>query len=284
MSNTNSLPVTYPLPHLLSMLTTRLTIGSAVCFSEGIYASLIVMAPKDERFFYAGTAMTFMIWAAFWRFRESKLGADIGDLCFIDFFIHSLALVCFVTGIDTTPFLFPYAAISALKLIRVYLYQTSETQQIGWGRFGPMTWLHSKYHSVCKPIAPGSRLEKEIVVALIVAAVASIIISRLPDLWRVAVTWIVPLSFEFLYGPAQLRNLTIFNNLLSTSNTRQAELEAENAMLKRGIIAKNDGSGDPKLDSFVAAYLASSAEIQDHLVFYANTVAKEFPAKPSKKE
>lgn len=268
---------------LLLLLTTRLTIGGAVCFTEGIIASLLVAVPINYYLFIA-CILAFITWLGFWRFSDNKLGADVGDLYFFDFINYGISLLCYVNGIDAGILWYVATGIFALKIVRVYIGEATETQQHGWSRFGPMTWFHSKYHSVCKPIAPGSRLEKEIIVALIVAAVASIIISRLPDLWRVAVTWFVPLSFEFLYGPAQLRNLRIFNTQLFASNTRQAELEAENAMLKRGIIAKNGGSGDPKLDSFVAAYLASSAELQDHLVFYANTVAKEFPAKPSKKE
>ena len=267
--------------HLLFLLTSRLTIGGAVCFSEGISAAILVVAPINYYLFTA-CILTFFIWLGFWRFRDNKLGADIGDLCFFDFINYGIGLVCYVNGIDAGILWYVSTGIFALKIVRVYIGEATETQQQGWGKFGPMTWFHSKYHSVCKPIAPGSRLEKEIIVALIVAAVASIIISRLPDLWRVAVTWFVPLSFEFLYGPAQLRNLTIFNTQLFASTQRETEQAAKIAELEQKLTALQNDQSDPdgvnaELNAY---YYGIHPEQRPHFLGVGKKMRQLYPVEP----
>jgi hypothetical protein len=285
MSKLTLLSSGFSSPHFFTSLTTRLTIGSAVCFSEGISASIMLMVPNNEWFYFAATRLTFIIWAAFWCFRESKLGADIGDLCLFDFLFNMLALMCNSAGIDAGTFWYPTLSIFILKIVRVYLWQSSETQQHGWGKFGPMTWFHAKYYEPRVSIRPGSRLEKEIVVAMLGAAIASIVIRFIPDVWRVAMTWIVPLSFEFLYGPMQLRNLKIFNNLLSASVEREKELEAENFRLKQEIeqlqIAQQHTT-QPDPDNVSAelstAYYQMAPERRTHYLETGKRFARLYPA------
>jgi uncharacterized membrane protein YedE/YeeE len=261
----------------LTSLSSRLTIGSAVCFSEGISASIMMMVPQDERFLPATVLLTFIIWAAFWTFRENKLGADIGDLCFYDLVLQCSAFICDRNGINADAFWYGYAAISCLKLIRVYLWQTSSTQLQGWGKFGPMTYYHAKYHEARQAIAPYSRLQREIVLAFIVAAIGSVLIRLLPDLGRVAVTWIVPLSFEFLYGPMQLRKLKVFNNLLSASAAREAELTTENQRLKQEIEAQNRLNNLPEdQNALIQAYAVLPPEKQQGLMEWAQLLSKNF--------
>ena len=280
---------------MLVALTSRLTIGSAVCFTEGFVASILTITPKNHWFFLISTGMTFAIWLGFWRFRGSKLGADIGDLSFIDFILRSTSMMCFFSGIDSGMLWYPFTAISMLKIIRVYLWQMSLTQQHGWGTFGPMTLSYSKQHTPSlKGSRPSQALFGEIGIALVVAAIASVAIRQLGDFERVVAVWIVPLTFEFLYGPVQLRSLSAIRKNALASEQRETETAAENERLKREIagvraeleaakkendlLQKIQNSPSAEYIALLEAYEATKPGRQAQLVKIAKSVAKAFSA------
>ena len=280
MSTTHANQPQAQAPQQLPLLAARLNVGAAVCFTEGLFASIIMTAPAGISLHITGTLLALFFWLVFWCYRENKLGADIGDLCFYGFLIEGIALTFYANGADPSALWFPAVAISVLKIIRVYLWANSATQQQAWGKFGPMTWYHSKYHTPAKPLSSNKQLVKELIAALIVAAAVSVAIRFLPNAGRVAITWIVPFTFEFLRGPRQLRLLADFIPQFTAAAAQLREKDAAIANLKQVVGTENVSSGDPLFDQYIAAYSAIAPDMRGVALEYAQAVAVAFPIQP----
>lgn len=299
MANTVSGPSTPIALQILLALTARLTIGNGLCITEGLYTSVMVLVPLNHWFYIAGGVLSLAIWLAFCRFRDSKLGADVGDLCFWDFIFHSaVPLIFYLAKIDPATLWYFWAGFSFLKISRVYIWQSSATQQHGWGTFGPMTRHYAKRTAPGSAPLPYRKLAVEIVAALVVAVIAAVLIKQLPDIKRVAVMWVVPITFEFLYGPIQLRNLSLFGTQVSASNLRETEkdelitrLRQENEQLKQNFFqAKQEADTLRKIHNapkkahtdLIEAFETTKPERQSQLVAIAQNVADVFSIKGKK--
>ena len=276
-------------PAYVFNISTKLTIGGAVCFTEGISASIMAVVPKDHWFYIAATVLSLLSWVAFWQFRDNKVGADVGDLWFFECVSRIGVLILYMSGGMTREiapvFWYGFTSISALKVIRVYLWHSSATQQYGWGRFGLMTWYHAKYVAGTGMNTLGPNVLLEVIFALIVALLFSLGVGLLPDLGRVAVGWVVPLVFEFTNGPVQLRCLAMLQNLLQASTQRETEkdarilqLELENAKLKAALQADQESKNlpDEKSAELISYYKVLPPERQLGLSLYAQLLAKNF--------
>jgi hypothetical protein len=280
MSNFND---THQLPvaaRLLANISARLTIGSAVCFTEGLAATIVALLPGELTFYIGTTVITFAIWLGFLRYRDSKLGAEIGDLCLWEFLICALQLVLYYFGPESSIFWYLSTTISMVKLIRVYLWYSTATQQYGWGRFGLMTWLYAKKHPKATT-APSHTLIKEIAYALIAAVVASCLIKLLPGWGRVALSWTIPVAFEFLVGPRQLRMIDNFIPAFLATSKREAELAEENAKLKhlQATLTENPETPSRDLTELLHLFSKMSPIMQKHMLTYAKNAAEKYPAK-----
>lgn len=277
---------------VLLALSARLTIGNGVCITEGLIASIMALMPKSIMFYIVGALLTLITWLVFWRFRDNKLGADVGDLCFWDFASRSVLPLYFYQKNISPDFLwYIWAAISVLKIIRVYLWENSATQQHGWGKFGPMTLYYAKYHAPKKASTPWGRLAIEVGCALVVAIIAAVKIKGLDDFERVAVGWVVPVLFEFVYGPTQLRNLKLFGNMFAASLQRETAINAEVEQLKReneqlkkenGLLRQMQQAPKKAHTTLIEAYEATRPDRQHQVVGVVLDMADVFPAVPKK--
>lgn len=263
-------------------LSTRLTIGSAVCFAEGLFTALMLMVPQNRWYYIIGALLTLATWLAFWRFRDTKMGADIIDLCFIDFAVRTIVpLLSYVIVINVDYFWYSATALSMLKIIRVYIWQTSATQQHGWGTFGFMTWHYAKrYAPKTTPtlVPTNGKLLAEIIAILMVAVFFSVGIKRLEDYERVIFMWTVPFAFEFFWGPIQLRKLKIFGGLLSTKDEQITELTEKLALAeaKNELLREMGNLPDEECVALINAYRVLPKEKQIGLIQWAKLMAKNF--------
>jgi hypothetical protein len=282
----NSISVQSPqtISEQLLSITPRLTIGSTVCITEGLSSAIGIMLPHNQWLYIVGLMLTFATWLAFLRFRDSKLGADIGDLCFYELGGWAIALACYHANFDMGGFWFFFTGIFALKIIRVYIWESSATQQYGWGQFGPMTRRYARRSTQPATPTPWEKLGGEIVLALLVAAFVCIAIRAMPDILRVVVVWVLPLSFEFIYGPRQLRNLNLLNNQLKTSTQATTPQETENAELHRTIEAYRqmnklpNEQPDEMLLQIIEGYYKTVEMKRKDMLNLVNKMAEVYPA------
>lgn len=268
-------------PQLLFSLASRLTIGSAVCFTEGLFSSIMVMLPRNHWLYIVGAILAFVVWLAFWRFSDNDIGADVGDLYFYELTVRVTGLICYFSGINPGVLWYLVTTISVLKIIRIYVWQESETQKYGWGRFGPMTWLHYKNQIRLKQFTKLKKLGLEIAISIIISVIASVIIKQLPDIGRVAISWIVPLMFEFLYGPVQLRGLNVFGRQLLISKQREADDDAEKAEMRKtieGLRQLQNLEHDDNIAAIAKAYFDTNEAKRAHMVEVALMLAMQYPA------
>lgn len=290
--NTKFLPTPNTVtPPRIFELTNKLTIGSAVCYTEGIVASIMVLVPQNHWYYIAATLLAFAIWVAFWRFRDNKMGADVGDLIFLELIVHSIATVLYFAGHMTNDKLHGYwyifTCISALKILRVYFWQSSATQRYGWCRFGFMTRHHAKYYAHSRTSTPNTMVLSELVAMLVVSIIFSACYHLLSDAGRLVVGWAVPLTFEFMNGPVQLRGMAMLQNLLAVSSQRAADDAAEIVRLKQELVAKEKqlaADDDPTISAIVATMRTTTPRMREHVLLYARNVAKQFPATPAEEK
>ena len=271
-------------PANIFSLSTKLTIGGAVCISEGLAASILAIIPKDHWFYIGSLLLAMLIWMAFWRFRDNKMGADIGDICFLEFLIRIAALSIYFGGEMNkevgTIFWYVFTSISAMKLIRVYLWQSSATQQFGWGRFGIMTLHYARNnHPAYSPAFP-RKVAKEVVLGLGTALIFSFFISQMSDLGRLIAGWVVPMTFEFTNGPVQLRCLSALQNLLMASNQRESEKDERIAELEKRLAEREIHSPvSNEMISEIATALENTApDKHEHLLNYIKRAMRLYPA------
>ncbi len=271
----------------LLSLSTSLNIGSAVCFTEGLAAALMLLVPKNHWFYIIGALLSLGSGLAFLRFRSTKMGAEIGDIWLFEFFLRIFILgLAYFVHINPDVLWYPAAALSILKIIRVYTWQTSATQQNGWGTFGFMTRHYAKHHAkndAPPPSFPLSKIAIEMSLFITIAALGSIFLKALLDYERVIVMWVVPFTFEFLYGPMQLYKLKLFNNLLFASTQREAEKDGEIRRLKQEVErlqkSNNDlrnGMNTPAHAELIEAYENTAPERQGQVVQIAKLIAGTF--------
>jgi hypothetical protein len=239
----------------------------------------MLLVPKNQWFYIIGGLLSFIVWLAFWRFRDTKLGIDVADICFWDFMAHSIVpFGLYLARISPEIMWYVWTGFSALKITRVYIWQTSATQQYGWPRFGPMTWYYHKNVFAVNASIPWRKLVVEIACALVVAIIVAIFIKQLSDVKRVVFMWAVPLTFEFLYGPTQLRNLTLLGNLFAASTQREAELAEKLAACEQKLASLQQGSNipDDACADIVAFYSVLPPERKSGLHEFAKHMAKNF--------
>jgi hypothetical protein len=271
-----------PVQALLA-LSGKLTIGAAVCFSEGVFTSVMTMIGTGDAYYQIGVVLTFIMWAAFFlRFRGTRIGAEITALCFADLCVWLVKFVLFLGGHDSSSLWYVLTSISMLKIMRVYLWQSSLTQQYGWGQHGLFGFVTAKKSPARWQATPWRKVALEFALLLGIAIAASIGIKLLSPLGRVLLMWLVPFAFEFILGPIQLRGLAVVATHFAASEpAAQAPLRATPAPAHEaaGTQASGDvASGDevpvpPELIArFVAAYRNTKPVLRSHLVEYAETV------------
>lgn len=283
---------TITLPNLQS-IAARLTIGGAVCFTEGLSSSINVMLPKNH-WYYVGTLMlAFFTWLAFARFRRTRLGADTWDLCAWDLLFLAIATLCYFAKIDPVNFLYTSNAISILKLIRVYVWQGATPQAAVWPVFGLGSYWYQKHCPPEEQIQGRGRQTSYygMALALAIAVLGSVYIQALSEWERVALTWVVPLAFELLYGPYLLDTIKqLTTNLLhsaqhgreleanlTTTQDKLAQCEAENHELRQRLHA-------PKQEhiALLQAFDAVNQDRQSAVLQIVRDMADIFPDRPSK--
>jgi hypothetical protein len=270
-----------PVQALLA-LSGKLTIGAAVCFSEGVITSVIAMMPDRASFCQAGGALTFIVWAAFFlRFRGTRIGAEITALCFADLCVWLVKFVLFLGGHDSSSLWYVLTCISMLKIMRVYLWQSSLTQQYGWGQHGLFGFITAKKSPARWQATPWRKVALEFALLLGIAIAASIGIKLLSPLGRVLLMWLVPFAFEFILGPIQLASLAQFAPALLAGNQRETAQATKIANLEKALAAAQQAQGmppDPNLAALIASYNSTTPERREHLTFFAQVVAEQFPA------
>lgn len=269
----------------LQPLSNQLTIGSTVCIAESIFMTASALFPMNQWFFVCGALLAMAIWWALDRFRICTLGADISDLNFYDAVIWTISAICFFFAIDPAIGWYFSTAISILKLIRIYAWQGSEFGDGGWGVFGPMTYFYEKRqrHSGGN-VLQGKRLLL-LGLALLAAAIGSVLFKQLPDLWRVGIMWALSLGFELLNGPTQLRTVSEFVQQLRASTEREADLVAENAKLKQinQTIADLHDLSPAELATFASAVRKMTPAARQHVLEYAEIIGESYSPGPVKK-
>lgn len=282
MSNAIQTQPVQNLADSLAAITARLTIGSTVCITEGLFTAITVMTPRNHWLYIVGIVLTLATWLAFWRFRDSKLGAEMGDLCFFDLIIWISALALYQAGIDPDRLWFFFTTVFTLKIFRVYISQHFATQQFGWGQFGFMTRRYER-RSPSTATAPWKKLAGEILLALVMAAMVCTAIRLMNDFWRVVVVWIVPLSFEIIYGPRQLQNLALLNTQLKASAPTAPGDEAEVEEMRRTIAAYRNqhqsanAQPDEALAKIIEAYYKTVEMKRADMMEFAEAMAKAYP-------
>jgi hypothetical protein len=276
----------------LLALSTSLNIGSAVCFTEGLAAALMLLVPQNHWFYIIGALLSLGSGLAFLRFRSTKMGAEIGDIWLFEFCLRIVILgLAYFIHIDPDVLWYPAAALSILKIIRVYTWQSSATQLNGWGTLGFMTRHYAKHYAKNDAPLPSfsrSKIAIEISLFIIIAALGSIFLKTLLDYERVIFMWVVPFTFEFLYGPMQLSKLKLFNNLLFASTQREAEKDVEIRRLKEEIerLQKSNNDLHNSMNTpqkahaeLIAAYESTAPERQGQVVQIAQLIAGTFSKK-----
>jgi hypothetical protein len=261
-------------------LTTRVTIGHMICVTEGIIASVSMLFPTDQRFYLFGFLLRLAVWAALDRFRFGKLGADIGDLCFWDAANLGVAGLLFANGVGTGWLWFAGPIISVLKIYRVYVRAGTVTQESGWAIIGPMSYWHAKQTGASTSRHSRWQMYQAFLVACVVGVIVGFGIKLLPDIGRVAANWAIPLWFELVYGPRQVRTLQQFIPAFLASQQPGAATPATPAT--EPVAGQQQPAGrqlPPEvLASLTEAYFATEVEVQGHLVSYAAKLAESFPA------
>ncbi len=274
-STTSHLPVTALLP-----TATRVTIGSFICFTEGFGASVLFMLPRNQWAAIGGLCLSvaFLLFAERFR-RSSALAADISDLMLYDVVAWTCAVICYQAGVQQEFTWYLSYSLSFLKLLRLYMWQGSVTYEQGWGILGPMSYLHAKQS--------GSGVEnrkpamyRALLLAVCGAVGGAIAIKYASDPLRLAVAWLLPLTFELIFGPRQLASLAQFVPAFLAGNQREAAQLAEIAELKKALAAAKQSQAmppDPNLAALIACYNGTTPKRRKHLLFYATNVAELFP-------
>lgn len=258
---------------------TRQTIGSTICFTEGVGSTIVTALPKDQWYYIVGVMLTFSIWWAFWLFRGTKLGADVLELSLYELAAWAMALTFFKLGQSTAIFWYVWLIISVLKITRVYARKESVTQRSGWGVFGIVTYLYQKKHGKAADADSNASMARALGLVLAFAAVCSVLVSQTSDLVRVGGTWAVALFFDLVYGPLQLRNLANFIPTFMATSQRADELADK--VVKQDLII--EGLGDPSkippehMAALVDAYLKTADNARGYLIEMAQTIANTYP-------
>jgi hypothetical protein len=280
------------LPNLQSVAA-RLTIGGAVCLTEGLSASINAMLPKDHWYYLGSLLLAVATWLAFARFRNTKLGADTWDLCCWDMLFFAAATICYFAKIDPAAYLYTSNVISVMKLIRVYVWQGAAARLCTWPVFGFGTYFYQKHCPPDEPAADAQQPPYGLPLALLVAVLGSVFIQTLPEWQRVAATWIVPFGFEFLYGPRLLDAIKHLTTKLGNSTRRELELEADLVALREGLAhceAENRELRQrlqaPKTEhlTLLQAYDAVTHERQAAVITMVRDMADLFPNRSGKPE
>jgi hypothetical protein len=259
----------------------RLTTGSFVVITEGVAATIGFLVPRNHWVYIAGLLLAITFLGAAERFRRfSKVGADISDLLCWEVVAWTVALACYLAGTQPAFALYCTATLSILKLWRLYMWQGTLTYEQGWGIFGPMSYLHAKKTGTTASHRQPA-MYRALILAICCAAAGSIGYKHAPDPLRLAIAWLLPLTFELIFGPRQLASLAQFVPAFLASNQREAALIAKNAALEKALAAAQQAQGmppDPNLAALIASYNSTTPERREHLTFFAQVVAEQFPA------
>lgn len=270
-------------PEQLMPLTQQVILGSAVCITEGIAASIAFMLPKGLTFYLGGFAILVLVWLAMRRFNSSKLGADICDLYLYEVFVWAFATTFFLFGKSTTIFWYFMTFFLYLRLFRVYLWQGTITHDYGWGVFGPSTRSYARKN----PLTQEGMLSKKALAALLIccvfAAIATLLHQQLSDKNREMLPWALAFVYIIINGPTLLNALSNFAPQYIASLKRDAENEAKKAILQQHIetFKKKHNLPDDKSALMLATFLSIHDIKRDHLIELAQILAERYPADPS---
>lgn len=270
-------PISATAPRVLS-LSTRLTIASLVYFIEGVFASVVILFPQGQTAIVGGTLLAWANSAALWRFRESKLGAEIFDLYFFDAILATSMAICYAMGIGVELGVFVSGVLMFMRFTRIFAWQGTTTHDAGWGVFGPMSYFHRKKlggSDTTKPMLQAAGL------ALSGAVIATILARQFSETTRVALVWACGLGFLVTVGPQLLR--MVGNLILSAtaSNERESLQQARIVQLERQLAQQSQPNQLPGdvLDVFTAAYNGVQEDKRAHMLEIVQVLAKNYPAK-----
>lgn len=300
MSNAIDTQITPTTASRLLSLSTRVTVASFVYIVDGVTASLLLMLANADVLFIAGALLLWASCGAAFLFRHSKLGTDVFDLYFFDAMVATGLAVCYEMGGDPAPGWYITAGLLFLRLTRVFAWAGTVTHDSGWGVFGIMSYLESKKSA---PSRNQMAMLKALGLAILGAAIASVLAKQLSETTRVALVWSCGLLFLISAGPNLLRTVAGFianamssnqhatedaeeiarlTQALADKEAQQRAVDAEKEAMRKTIDALREQHNLPneEVATLIASYMAIHEVKRAHLVEMAVTMAELYPAPP----
>ena len=269
-------------PEQIMPLATKIIIGSTVCITEGVVASIAFGLPNDVWLYLGYLVLAISIWVVMGRYRNTKLGADICDLYFYEIIVWSLATGFYIMEKNTEIFWYLTVGLLFLKLTRVYAWQGTTTNELGWGVLGFCGYFYNKKHKV--PKLPNQQGKKALALfmAIGLAAIGTVLSEKLTAQQREAVPWAFAIIYVTLNGPILLRSLGAFIQKFLASTTREAADAVEKAKMRQTIEAlqTTHNLADERAALLLAAFFNTHERKRDHMLEMAQLLAAHYPANP----
>ena len=275
MSNSSSIPFVLSAARRVLSLSTRLTIACLVYFIEGVFASVVILFPKGQGMIVGGTVLAWASCAALWRFRGSKLGADIFDLYFFDALVASGMAICYAMGGNAELGAYISGGLMFMRFTRIFAWEGTTTHDAGWGVFGPMGYFQDK-----KLGQGGNKkaMMQSLGLAILGAAIAAILHRQLSEGMRVALVWSCGLGFVIAVGPQLLRMLRSLIASAMASNERVSELATKLAECQQKLVLLQNANKlpDEETAQIVALLSALPPRQKAGLLQFAKKMAENF--------
>jgi hypothetical protein len=260
-------------------LATKIILGCLICVIEGLFTNALFKLPKDVGFYYGYLGISIAVWLAMMRFRGTKLGADIGELCVYDIMSAALALIYYQLGQSTEVFWYLFTAIAFLKIIRVYAHFGTTTCDHGWGVFGFMTYFHQKKYPTGEDSATRQKMAIALVMAIGLGILATLAYKALNADERKIVPWALAVTYVIINGPILLNALAGFIAKYNAMDKRETAIAAAKADMQETIIAfqKKHDLPNEKAAKLLALFLSIEERKQNNLIELAEILASSYP-------
>ncbi len=267
-------------------LATKIILGCLICVIEGLFTNALFKLPKDVGFYYGYLGISVAVWLAMMRFRGTKLGADICELCVYDIMVAALALIYYQLGKSTEVFWYLFTAIAFLKVIRVYAHFGTTTCDHGWGVFGFMTYFHHKKDPTGEDAATRQKMAIALVMAIGLGILATLKYKGLNDEQRKIVPWALAVTYVIFNGPILLQAIANLITAFFASKKKEDELTATVAKLETELANHEHPQTDPDgvTATLLTNYYAMNPAKRAHFLATGDKFVELWPAVPPKED
>lgn len=267
-------------------LATKIILGCLICVIDGLGSSALFRLPSGVGYYYGALLITLAIWLVMFRFRDTKLGADVGELCLYEILVATFALMFYQLGKGTAAFWYLFTLIGFLKLIRVYAHFGTTTCDHGWGVFGLMTYFQYKKYPPGKDTPSGQKMAISLLKAICLGVIATLLYKKLPDNQREAIPWAFAFFYVIVNGPILLRAIANVITAFFATKKSETDLTATVNQLETKLASHNNAQVDPDGvgAELIANYYALAPDKRPHYMATSRKLVQLWPAEPPAKK